>query len=156
MRYVHKLAELFVAILFVAIVIVGALQVFNRFVLNASLSWSEEFQKFAFIWLVFITIPIAYRRSEHLRVETFFDMLPTGLRSTLRWLIEFFWFGLGVSLVVFTSQLMRVTKYQLSPGLGLSMSVIYAGVALGGFYLVLCVSANVVARVRAKWGESWR
>lgn len=148
MRYVNKIAEILIVLLFTAIVIAGTLQVFNRYVLNISLSWSEEFQKFAFIWLVFIAIPVAYNRSAHLRVDTFFDLFPTRMQSAMRWFIDGLWVCLGISLVVYTGRLMQVTQYQLSPGLGISMALVYAGMVVGGFYLVLCVVAAMVARLR--------
>ena len=149
MRYINKFAEIIIVLLFTAIVIAGTLQVFNRFVLNISLSWSEEFQKFAFIWLVFISIPVAYNRAAHLRVDTFFDMFPAIVQRVLRELIDLLWAGLGISLIVYTWRLMQVTQYQHSPGLGISMAVVYAGMVVGGLYLVLCVGAAVAARHRA-------
>ena len=148
MRYINKTAEMLIVLLFTAIVIAGTLQVFNRFVLNISLSWSEEFQKFAFIWLVFISIPVAYNRAAHLRVDTFFDLFPATIQRALRWLIDLLWVGLGISLIVYTSRLMQVTQHQLSPGLGISMAVVYAGMVIGGLYLVLCVGSAMVARLK--------
>ena len=68
---IDRAVELLVAVIFAAMCVVGLLQVFNRFVLNASLSWSEEAQIFGHIWIVFLAIPIAYRRGVHLYVETF-------------------------------------------------------------------------------------
>jgi TRAP-type C4-dicarboxylate transport system permease small subunit len=148
MRIINKLAEAVITLLFTAIVIAGTMQVFNRFVLNVSLSWSEEFQKFAFVWLVFLAIPVAYNRAAHLRVDTFFELFPANLQRAMRWFIDLLWIGLGVSLIAYTWRLMQVTQYQLSPGLGLSMSVVYGGMVVGGAYLVICVLANMVSRLR--------
>lgn len=148
MRYINKFVEALITLLFTAIVIAGTLQVFNRFVLNTSLSWSEEFQKFAFIWVVFLAIPIAYNRRAHLRVDTFFERFPASLQRVMLWIIDLLWIGLGVSLMAFTWRLMQVTKYQLSPGLGISMSWVYAGMVVGGAYLVLCVGVNMIARLK--------
>jgi len=149
MRYINKIAEALIVLLFTAIVIAGTLQVFNRFVLNISLSWSEEFQKFAFIWLVFISIPVAYNRAAHLRVDTFLGLFPSAVQHALRWIIDLMWVGLGLSLIVYTSRLMQVTQHQLSPGLGISMAAVYAGMVVGGLYLVLCVGAAMLARFKA-------
>lgn len=153
MRYINKLAEAIITILFTAIVIVGFLQVFNRFVLNLSLSWAEEFQKFGFIWLVFISIPVAYNRAAHLRVDTFFNLFPDKLKTFMRWVIDFLWIGLSLSLVAHTWRLMQVTKFQTSPGLGVSMSIVYAGLAVGGIYLFLCVLDNMVNRFKSRGTE---
>ncbi|CAM4026609.1 TRAP transporter small permease [Bordetella muralis] len=150
MRYINKFVEALITLLFTAIVIVGTLQVFNRFVLNISLSWSEEFQKFAFVWLVFLAIPVAYNRAAHLRVDTFFERFPAPMQRFMQWIIDLLWIGLGVSLVTYTWRLMQVTKYQLSPGLGVSMSLVYAGMVIGGAYLVLCVLTNMAVRIKAE------
>ncbi|CAM3941000.1 TRAP transporter small permease [Bordetella tumulicola] len=150
MRYINKFVEALITLLFAAIVIAGTLQVFNRFVLNVSLSWSEEFQKFAFVWLVFLAIPIAYNRSAHLRVDTFFERFPAKMQRAMLWVIDLLWIGLGLSLMAYTWRLMQVTKYQLSPGLGISMSLVYAGMVIGGAYLVLCVVATMAARLKSE------
>ncbi|CAM4010985.1 TRAP transporter small permease protein [Bordetella tumbae] len=150
MRYINKFVEALITLLFTAIVIVGTLQVFNRFVLNISLSWSEEFQKFAFVWLVFLAIPVAYNRAAHLRVDTFFERFPVSMQRFMQWIIDLLWIGLGVSLVAYTWRLMQVTKYQLSPGLGISMSLVYAGMVIGGAYLVLCVLTKMAVRIKAE------
>ena len=150
MRYINKFVEALITLLFTAIVIVGTLQVFNRFVLNISLSWSEEFQKFAFVWLVFLAIPVAYNRAAHLRVVTFFERFPASMQRVMQWIVDLLWIGLGVSLVTYTWRLMQVTKYQLSPGLGISMSLVYAGMVIGGAYLVLCVLTNMAVRIKAE------
>lgn len=147
MRYINKFVEALITLLFSAIVIVGTLQVFNRFVLNISLSWSEEFQKFAFVWVVFLAIPVAYNRMAHLRVDTFFERFPARMQRVMTWIIDLLWIGLGVSLVTFTWRLMQVTKYQQSPGLGISMSVVYSGMMIGGAYLVLCVLSKMATRL---------
>lgn len=150
MRYINTFFETVIALLFTAIVIAGTLQVFNRFVLNMSLSWSEEFQKFAFVWLVFLAIPVAYNRMAHLRVDTFFERFPARMQRAMQWIIDLLWIGLGVSLVVYTGRLMKVTQYQLSPGLGISMSLVYAGMVVGGAYLVLCVITKMAARLKTE------
>src|SRR5690625_237944 len=150
MHYIHKLAEAIITVLFASILVVGTLQVFNRYVLNISLSWSEEYQKFAFVWLVFLAIPVAYTRAAHLRVDTFFDMFPQRLRYLMRILIDLLWIGLGVAFVFYTSQLMKVTRFQTSPGLGLSMANVYLGVLIGSAYLALTAFVGLVRKVLTK------
>ena len=56
-RKIDRGVECAVAVIFAAMCLVGLLQVFNRFVINKSLSWSEEFQIFCHIWIVFLAIP---------------------------------------------------------------------------------------------------
>ncbi len=142
-------AELLVAAIFAVIVSVALLQVFHRFALNSSLSWSEELQIFGHIWIVFLGIPIAYRRSAHLYIETFCDMLPRGPRAAFNLLVELTWVGFAVSLMVLGFMVARVAHLQSSPGLEVPMSYPYSGMVVGGAYLLL-VAARRIA------GGQWR
>ncbi|WP_158238568.1 TRAP transporter small permease [Pollutimonas subterranea] len=145
MRYVNGLAEIMVTILFAAMVAIGALQVFNRFFFNISLSWSEEFQKYAFIWLVFIAIPLAYNRMAHLRVDSLVGLFPLALQRFLGLFSDVLWLLLGGALVMLTWRIMKVTQFQESPGLGVSMAWVYCGMLVGGAYLVLSVVARLAS-----------
>ena len=142
-------AELLVAAIFGAIVSVALLQVFHRFALNSSLSWSEELQIFGHIWIVFLGIPIAYRRGAHLYIETFCDMLPRRPRAVFNLLVELTWLAFAVSLMVLGFMVARIAHLQSSPGLEVPMSYPYSGMVLGGAYLL-------VVALRRIGGGAWR
>src|SRR4051812_39602258 len=85
---------------FAVMVVVGGLQVFNRFVLNMSLSWSEELQRFGQAWLVFLGVPIAYAKTMHIGTTFFIGRLPKLLRKGLVITIDLAWGVIGVVLVI--------------------------------------------------------
>jgi len=136
---VDRSAEFLVAAIFAVIVCIALLQVFNRFALNASLSWSEEAQIFGHIWIVFLGIPIAYRRGAHLYIETFCDMLPAQPRAAFNLMVELTWAAFAVSLMVLGFMVARIAHLQSSPGLEVPMSYPYSGMVVGGAYLMLVV-----------------
>ena len=70
------LADTTLAVLLGVIVIVMFAQVFFRYVLNNSLSWSEEVVRFLFIWLTFFGAAINIRDQWHIRVDFFVTRLP--------------------------------------------------------------------------------
>ena len=145
-------AELLVAAVFALIVCISLLQVFHRFALNSSLSWSEEAQIFGHIWIVFLGIPIAYRRGAHLYIETFCDMLPRQPRAAFNLAVELTWVAFAISLMILGFMVARVAHLQSSPGLELPMSYPYAGMVVGGAYLLLVAARRIGAgawRVRA-------
>ncbi len=144
-----RIVELLVAAIFAVIVVVALLQVFHRFALNSSLSWSEELQIFGHIWIVFLGIPIAYRRGAHLYIETFCDMLPRGPRAAFNLIVELTWAAFAVSLMVLGFMVARVAAMQESPGLEVPMSWPYAGMVVGGAYLLLVA-------LRRLFGGAWR
>jgi TRAP-type transport system small permease protein len=120
------------------------MQVFHRFMLNSSLSWSEEAQIFGHIWVVFLGIPVAYRRGAHLYIETFRDMLPRALGAAFDLMVELLWAAFAISLMVLGYQVARVAALQESPGLEIPMSWPYSGMILGGAYLLLVAVQRIV------------
>ncbi len=145
-KYLDRGMEFFVVFVFSLMVLVGGMQVFNRFILNQSLSWSEEFQKFAHIWVVFLTIPIGYSKSSHIGMELFASKLPARLRKVLGGFIDILWFGLAVSLTVYTWRIMQVTKSQTSPGMDIRMDHVYLGLFIGAAYLVVMALRKLAGR----------
>ena len=143
---IDRCAEALVAAIFGTIVCIALVQVFHRYALNSSLSWSEEAQIFGHIWIVFLGIPIAYRRGAHLYIETFCDKLPARGRSIFNLGVELTWAAFAVSLMVLGFMVARVAHLQESPGLELPMSYPYSGMVLGGAYLLLVALRRIGAR----------
>jgi TRAP-type transport system small permease protein len=139
LAWVDRGVEYGVAAIFAAMCLVGLLQVFNRFVLNRSLSWSEEFQIFCHIWIVFLAIPIAYRRGAHLAVESIRAMLPQGAGKFFDFFIELLWLWFALALTWLSWRVSEVAKLQGSPGLEIPMSYPYYGMVVGGAYLLMVV-----------------
>jgi TRAP-type transport system small permease protein len=133
--------------IFLVFSLVGGLQVFNRFVLNISLSWSEEFQKFGHIWMVFLAIPIAYRRGAHIGMDMALGMLPDRIKRSIEFLIEILWLILAVAIGYLTTIIMEVARNQDSPGLGVPMNYVYFGLTLGSTYLAFCVLRRIAVRL---------
>jgi len=135
--------ETFVAAIFAAMCVVGLLQVFNRFVLNKSLSWSEEFQIFCHVWIVFLAIPIAYRHGAHLSVDSLRKLFPRRLGVVFDIFIELLWIWFAVALTWLSWKVSEVAKLQSSPGLEMPMSYVYYGMVVGGAYLLLVVLRRI-------------
>lgn len=141
--WIDRGVEYGVAAIFAAMCAVGLLQVFNRFVLNKSLSWSEEFQIFCHVWIVFLAIPIAYRHGAHLSVDSLRKLFPRQLGAVFDIFIELLWIWFAVALSWLSWKVSEVAKLQSSPGLEMPMSYVYYGMVVGGAYLLLVVLRRI-------------
>lgn len=63
---------------FAAVMLVG---IFFRYVLNSSLSWSDEVALIIFGWAAFLFIASAYLHDKHVRVEVLTEKLPARWRA---------------------------------------------------------------------------
>ena len=151
-RGIDRGVEWAVIVLFMVITVVGGLQVFFRYVLNLPLAWSEGIQIYGHIWIVFLTVPIAYNRGAHIVTTMLFDRLPPRLRRTIAVAVDLVWLWLGASIFVYAIRLVRVATFQLSPWLGIPMSYVYLGMLAGAAYLVLVALRRLAGHFRSDDG----
>lgn len=135
--YLDRSVEISIFVIFAVMAIIGGLQVFNRYVLNQSLSWSEEFQKFAHIWLIFLTIPVGYNRGSHIGMKLLVGRFPQKIQVNFALMADFMWLGFATATIFYTTVIMGVAKNQTSPGLGVRMDWVYLGLVIGGSYLAI-------------------
>ncbi|HEX2724876.1 MAG TPA: TRAP transporter small permease [Beijerinckiaceae bacterium] len=140
---IDRAVEILVATIFAAMVAVGFFQVFSRFVLNATPSWSEEIQIFGHIWLVFLAIPIAYRRGAHFAVEAIRRQYSLGMHRIFDLMVEIMWAGFAVTTAYYSYRVSLVAGRNVSPGLEIPMSYPYYGMIVGGVYLLFVVMRRV-------------
>jgi TRAP-type C4-dicarboxylate transport system permease small subunit len=151
-KFYHWLDDLIkyaIVIVFLVMVITGLAQVFNRYILNQSLSWGEELQKFSHIWLIFLTIPVAYRNKAHLGMNLVYRKMPEHQRYIFDLVIHLLWLSFGAVLILITTDLVHIGALQRSPGLAIKMSWVYSGIIIGNAYLVLTALKNLVSHVRS-------
>ena len=63
-----------------AIVVIMVVQVFARYVLNASLIWAEELCRYILIWQSFLLIGIAYHQGELVALELLSGKVTPAVR----------------------------------------------------------------------------
>jgi TRAP-type C4-dicarboxylate transport system permease small subunit len=147
-KQTDRIMEFLIAALFILMVCVGGLQVFNRFILNQSLSWSEELQKFSHIWLVFLTIPVAYNRGSHIGIQILFNKFSPRLQKLFSILFDLLWSALAIAIAYYSIIIMGVAKFQTSAGLGIRMDWVYFGMVIGGVYLFFSSIRKLTPQLR--------
>jgi len=140
---IDRTVEIVVAAIFAGMVLIGFFQVFSRFLLNATPSWSEEIQIFGHIWLIFLAIPIAYRRGAHFTVEAIRRQYSLGVNKLFDVLVELLWAGFAITTAYYSYRVSLVAGRNVSPGLEVPMSYPYYGMIVGSIYLLFVVLRRI-------------
>lgn len=140
-----------------AILIVGVLQVFARYVLHSSLFWSEEFMRYLMLWIVAVGAGISYTRGQFLGMRMVVDKLPQSLRRAadvvsavliLIFLAVIVWYGIKFS---------WGTRLQSAVALNISMFWVHISIVVGALLLAIHVALNEllgVARAERREGHA--
>lgn len=79
----RALTVVLVAAVVVMVTVVSA-QVALRYGFNRSIDWADEIGRLAFVWSIFLAIPLGVRRGAHIGIDLLTDALPEALRVGLK------------------------------------------------------------------------
>ncbi len=113
-------------------------QVISRYLFGYTFEWSEELARFLFVWVVFLGSALIMGESGHLAVQ----LLPTKFAGTLIGnLMAVFVNVCGyifiLILLVQGTKMTSVMTFQTAPGLGISMSWVYAIIPASALLMLL-------------------
>jgi TRAP-type C4-dicarboxylate transport system permease small subunit len=141
-------------ILFWSLAFIVFLQFFTRYVLNDSLSWTEEIARYGLMWIVFIGGIMVTRRNTHIAVELLSNVMTPGLvRSTLLAFVDLIKLGFLGLLAWFAWTITERMGLQRMTVFDLPMSYVYAGVAFGCVGMFVRQAINVWRNAREGWSK---
>jgi TRAP-type C4-dicarboxylate transport system permease small subunit len=143
-RESNRLVEWAMALLIGAMTLLVGVQIAGRFLFGYSIFWSDELARFLLVWIAFLGMSVGVRRGAHPGVDSLVRSLPPAWARVAS-LAAFGCCSLFFLVMVgYGTLLVLRTWGQLSPSLGLRMSVPYLAVPSAGLLMVL--HATAVAR----------
>ena len=141
-------------VLFWSLAFIVFLQFFTRYVLNDSLSWTEEIARYGLMWVVFIGGAMVTRRNTHIAVELLSNVMKPGpLRAALLAFVDFVKLAF-LGLLAFVSwTITERMHFQRMTVFDLPMSYVYAGVSFGCFLMLIRQAQNVWRNARIGWSR---
>lgn len=85
-----RILEYLVSVLLMFIVATALAQVFSRYILRNSITWTHELDIMLMIWSVFLGAAVGMHRKAHLRITILSDRFPAKAQRILLVLIDLF------------------------------------------------------------------
>jgi TRAP-type transport system small permease protein len=115
------------------------LQVFFRYVMNDSLEWGNDVPRLAFIMVVVLSIPLAFRFNAHVGMDFDLTKLKFISKSAVHRFNALFMLVLFGTVSYYALQLATKTWDQMMPGLNVSVGMFYLSLAVGQAHCCLHV-----------------
>lgn len=134
------------------ITIIIFVQVLFRYVFTQPLHWTEETARFLFIWVALLGAAVAFKDRTHFTITMVTDRFPTRVRLAVQvmaalgatWLL-----GLLIREGLFVAELNHI---QVSPAIGLPMSVPYMAIPVGAGLSILFLWLDLLIHWRKPRG----
>ncbi|WP_353641145.1 TRAP transporter small permease [Mesorhizobium sp. WSM2239] len=124
-----------------------AWQVFCRYVLNNSPSWTEPGSVMLMSWFIFLGAAVGVRENNHLGFDVLLYVLPKAGKRVLRMISDVVILAFGAGMVWYGGQLAALTWNTTLPSLGVSGAFDYLPVVAGGVLVVLFALERIVRRI---------
>lgn len=126
-------------------------QVFCRYVLNSSLSWSEELARYLFIWMIYIGISYGVKLDKHICVDAVYSFAPKSIKRYYA-IVSYLLFLLFAVAMVYYGILvvgMQISSGQVSPAIGVPMQYVYAAPVVGFVLTAIRLVQKVIEAIKA-------
>lgn len=133
LKVINNLERGLITIMMMIMVILIFTQVFTRYILSNSLGWTEEASRYLFIWLIFMSIGIAFVDKKHISIDIVLDILPEKFKKVILQLSYIILMGLSIFLFIQGMELISTLQEfsQKSSSLQIPMWLVYLALPVG-------------------------
>ncbi|GAA3561950.1 TRAP transporter small permease [Snuella lapsa] len=146
---INRLIEFFLVSIFGLLVLDVLWQVFSRYILRTSFSWTEELARFSLIWLSILGAAYLNAKREHLSMDFLYQKLSAKKQKKVSLIIEIFIFLFAAIVMVvggFNLVFITLKLNQLSGTLQIPLGYVYAIMPLSGL-LIMCFSLYHMSKI---------
>lgn len=157
LHWLDENLEEFVLIIFIiAMTVIMGAQVFSRYVLRRSLSWSEELTRYLFIWSGFLSVSYCSKKCLSIKIEQFVAIFPRRGRAVFKVInhtIELIFF---IYMIPFAWSYMMsaVESGQVSPACSIPMYYIQAAPFVSFILVAFRILQRWIIEFRIARGEN--
>lgn len=131
----------------VAMTIIVAYQVYMRFIVNSSPSWTEGTAIMIMSWFIFLGAAVGVRENFHMGFDVLLYVLPKAAKPVLRGISDVAIFAFAFGMIFYGGELaMRGLNVRI-PVLGLPQTFTYLPIVVSGFLMCLFSLERILLRL---------
>lgn len=121
----------------VIMTVVVAWQVFGRYILSSSPSWTEQTAQVLMIWFAFLAAAAGVREGFHIRIVALEEAASPRVRRAMQMGSGLVVAACGLAMLVLGGELVLRTWGHTIPSLGISRGLAYLGLPISGALIVV-------------------
>ncbi len=152
-KIAHVLFRVLKAVLVVmlaAMVVILVIHIIFRYILNSSLTWSEELLKIMLVWFGMLSVSVLAARREHVSLVVFKNMMPKKLSDFLTKFTQLITVLICVVVVVVGTNYVLETGARPTPALRMPYGYAYAAIPVSFIFVVFFEFRNLIQDITGK------
>ncbi len=144
------------AVLMVALAVIVFVQVFNRFVLQTPLAWSEDLAMLLYQWVVFVGAALGVKRLRHFGIELVVRQFPERWRRRIALLTPVVMLIVAIVMIVQGYALVMINQNRTFSTMDLSYIWAFLPIPLSGVLIIIYLIQLEIRRWREPHVEEER
>lgn len=128
----------------VGIFVIMTVQCFFRYILNNSITWSEELARFLFVWASMLGAVVVTGNRGHAAIKMLDSLFPAKVNQAKELIFDIVIIALGIMIFVCGLRLVGSTWNQKSAALQLSYAYVYMAIPAGGIGIAIESAINAI------------
>ena len=135
--WIYRIMIAVCIVLVILMIVASGLQVFSRYVLNSTFSWTDECARYCFLWFNLIGSGCLVKSKGHAIVDLFSGKLKGNTKRIYNLAIHLLIFYMGIILAKYGLALCKVTMRQTSTALKLPIGLVYGALPVLGMLILI-------------------
>ncbi|MBQ0079203.1 MAG: TRAP transporter small permease [Eubacterium sp.] len=137
----NYLEEVILVVLLMCMVAIMGVQIAARYIMNASLTWSEELTQYMFVWATFLSISYCVKKRISIKIEQLINVVPEMYKTLMRIVRHTLVFAFCIIMIPYAlTYVQQSIEFQAtSPALHLPMYFIQSAPLVGFILLAIRV-----------------
>ncbi|MFN7054040.1 TRAP transporter small permease [Hyphomonas sp.] len=152
-KFTHVVADILVKIAAAGLVLMTAIigwQVFGRYVLNSTPSWSEQAALTLMIWYVALAAAAGVRQGFHIRIVALEEAVGPRTRKAMQVFSNSIVGLCGLAMLIWGGELVLRTWSHVVPSLGIPRGLAYLGLPIAGALMALFSVERILELLNAQ------
>lgn len=150
LEVVFKIMKVLLILVLVSMVVILMAHIIFRYVLNDSLTWSEELLKIMLVWFGMMSVAVLAARREHVAIVVFKEHMPKKVQNFLTKLTQLIIVGICILMVVIGIQYCTKAGFRLTPALRIPYAWAYAAIPVAFVPVTLFELRNFICDFTGK------
>lgn len=144
-KVTYKIVLASVIAIGLVMLVVAWAHVFCRYVLNDSLTWSEELLKILLVWFCLLSTTIIAVQREHVSIVVFKEMMPKKVNLSLTFISQVLMLAASIIVLIIGIDFVLVAGSRMTPALRIPYRYTYSAIPVAFAILTLYELRNTIA-----------
>jgi len=146
-NFLQKVTKVVLTTIGLSMFLLALIHVFYRFVLNNSLSWSEELLKIMLVWFCLLSTSVIAVNREHVSIVIFKQKMPKDIEQVLNLVVQVILFVVSVVMIYIGIRMVVGSSNRFTAALRLPYIYAYGAVPVSFFVISIFELKNLVSDI---------